>query len=293
MIEPLCREEALCEELNYDVAGENACFLHHSLLMHDCVETGRPLLSGGVRYLCATSEIFGLITCADSLTAIKTLVYDQKRFTLGQLVEMLDQNFDGFEQERRLLLDAPKYGNDDDEADGMAVRVFSHISQAHKEAGLLTRLHRYHIVSVNNSGSAERGALTAATPCGRKRSEPLSNGNSPSLGAEKSGLTSSLLSMAKIDPAQHAGVVHNVRFGKRMLRENVDAIQALLETFYENNGVQTNLSAIAADDLLKAMAHPEAYPNLIVRIGGFSARFVELSPIVQHELVLRTTHEAW
>ncbi len=286
-----CEEMAYHEQLNYQVAGEESEYLYLSLLTHDCMEKGKGIFSGGCRYLCATSEIFGLITCADSLTAIKHCVYDQKLFTLTELVRMLDANFVGYEKERQALLNAPKYGNDDDEADEIAVRVLNNISDLHTEGGKQTNLYRYHIVSVNNSGSAERGKVTSATPCGRKAGEPLSNGNSPSIGGDKNGLTATLNSMRKFDASKHVGVVHNIRFNKDLLKNQFDKIKMLLEIFYENNGVQTNLSSIGKDDLEQAMIHPEKYQNLIVRIGGFSARFVELSPIVQHELLLRTTVE--
>lgn len=291
MMRPACEEEAYHEQLNYQVAGEEAAYLHLSLLTHDCVEKGEGIFSGGCRYLCATSEIFGLITCADSLAAIKKCVYEDRLFTLEELVKMCDANFEGYEKECEALLNAPKYGNDDDYADDVAIRVFNNISELHDEAGKKTNLYRYNIVSVNNSGSAERGKVTSATPDGRKRGEPLSNGNSPSIGADKNGLTATLNSMRKIDPARHVGVVHNIRFNKDMLHNNFDKVKMLLEIFYENNGVQTNLSSIGKDDLEQAMIHPERYRNLLVRIGGFSARFVELDPIVQHELLLRTTVE--
>lgn len=286
-----CAQMAVHEQLNYQVAGEESDYLHLSLLVHDCLETGKGIFSGGCRYLCATDEIFGFITFADSMMAIKRCVYEEKRFSLSRLVEMLDANFEGFEQERALLLAAPKYGNDDDEADEMAVRLFHHLAGLHAEGCRQTSLHYYGMVSVNNSGSAERGAVTAATPCGRKRSEPLSNGNSPSLGADVNGLTATLNSMSKFDPCDHVGVVHNIRFNKDMLKNNMDKVRTLLEIFYENGGAQTNLSSIGRGDLEQALIHPEQYQNLIVRIGGFSARFIELDPIVQHELILRTTYE--
>lgn len=291
LLTPACLEEAIHEELNYKYAGTEASYLHLSLLVHDSMEKGKPVFAGGCRYLCATSEIFGLITMADCLTAIKKLVYDEKKFTLPEVVKMLDADFVGYEKERQMFLDAPKYGNDNDEADEMAVRVFNHCSDRHTEAGKQTNLYRYNIVSVNNSGSAERGARMNATPCGRLRGQALSNGNSPSLGGDKCGLTATLNSMAKFDPTKHVGVVHNIRFNKDMLKNNFDKIKLLLEIFYENNGVQTNLSSIGKDDLEQALIHPEKYQNLLVRIGGFSARFVELDPIVQRELIARTTYE--
>lgn len=285
------KEEAYHEQLNYELAGEAAPYLHLSLLMHDSVEKGKGVFSGGCRYLSATSEIFGLITAADSLTAIKKCVYEDKLFSIEKLVEILDADFEGYEAEHKALLDAPKYGNDDDYADDMAVRVFNHVADLHMNAGKEVKLYNYNIVSVNNSGSAERGKYGASTPCGRLKGEPLSNGNSPSLGGDKNGLTATLNSMSKIDPCKHVGVVHNIRFNKDLLNNNFDKIKTLLEIFYETNGTQTNLSAIGRDDLEQAMIHPERYKNLIVRIGGFSARFVELDPIVQHELLLRTTVE--
>ncbi len=283
------KEEAYHEQLNYEVAGKDAPYLHLSLLMHDSVEKGMGVFSGGCRYLSATSEIFGLITAVDSFTAIKKCVYEDKLFTLEQLVAACDANFEGYEEIRRALLAAPKYGNDDDYADEMACRVFDHVADLHMQAGKDVNLYNYNIVSVNNSGSAERGLYASATPCGRMRSEPLSNGNSPSLGADKNGLTATLNSMRKIDANKHVGVVHNIRFNKDLLSAHTDKIRMLLEAFYEGGGVQTNLSAVGKDDLEQAMLHPEKYQNLIVRIGGFSARFVELDPIVQHELLLRTT----
>lgn len=291
LLKKAAEEEAYSEHLNYKVAGEEACYLHLSLLTHDCIEKNVPIFEGGARYLCASSEIFGLITAVDSFAAIKKCVYEDKLFTLSELVKMLDCNFEGYEKERTMLQNAPKYGNDDDYADSIAQMVFNHISDIHAEAGKDTMLYRYNIVSVNNSGSAERGARTAATPDGRLKGEPLSNGNSPSLGADTCGLTATLNSMAKIDASKHVGVVHNIRFNKELLKNNRDKIKILLEAFYENNGVQTNLSSIGKDDLENALKEPEKYKNLIVRIGGFSARFIELSPIVQHELILRTTYE--
>ncbi|MCL2286866.1 MAG: hypothetical protein FWC32_10955 [Firmicutes bacterium] len=291
LLKPMCQMQAYHEQLNYQVAGEAASFLHHSLLTRDCVEKGRGLFSGGVRYLAATNEIFGLITCADSLTAIKHCAYDEKYFTMAKLVEMLNANFEGYTAERKQLLNAPKYGNDNDRADAMAARVSDHIADLIEEAGRGTNLHTYNACSVNNSGSAEFGATVGATPCGRLKGQAFSNGNSPSLGADKSGLTATLNSMAKIDAKRHVGATHNIRFDKKMLTENRDAIKTVLITFYENNGTQTNLSAVGKHDLERALTHPEEYKDLIVRIGGFSARFVELAEIVQRELIARTTYE--
>ena len=278
--------------LNYSVAGQEAPYLHLSLLMDDCIQKGLPLLEGGVRYLNAASEIFGIISCADSLMAIKKLVYDEKKFTLSKLVEILDANFEGFEEERKLLLNAPKYGNDNEEADAMAVKVFHDIADMTIVEGEKTGLNKYAIVSVNNSMSAEWGSYCVASACGRRKSDAMSNANAPSLGADKSGITALLNSMAKFDASKHVGVINNIRFTKDMFINSMDKIEILLKTFYENGGVQTNITVLGKEDLENAMKEPEKYQNLIVRIGGFSARFVMLNPVVQREIIARTTYEA-
>lgn len=289
---PIIDRFAVQKYLNYAIAGENAPYLHLSLLLDDCIARGKPVFEGGVRYLNASSEMFGIISCADSLTAIKTLVYDQKRFTLEQLVHMLDCDFEGFEVERKLCLDAPKYGNDNDAADAMAARLFADLADRTVEAGKAAGLDHYNIVSVNNSMSAEWGNFCEASACGRKRSSAMANANGASIGADKSGITALLNSMSKFDNTKHVGVINNVRFTKELFSGSMDKVGAVLKAFYENGGVQTNLCVIGRDDLENAMAHPENYQNLLVRIGGFSARFVTLNPVVQREIIERTTYGA-
>ena len=283
---------ALQKKMNYDIAGEQADYLHLSLLTEDCIKRGKGLLEGGVRYLNASSEIYGMISCADSLTAIKKLVYEEKRFTLNEVVNMLDSNFEGYEKERKLFLSAPKYGNDNAYADDMAKRVFTHIAEATIKAGEKAGLNKYLMTSVNNSMSAEWGEYCMASACGRKRGEAMANGNGASLGADQSGLTALLNSMAKFDNTKHVGVINNIRVTKEMMLRSYDKLKTLLKVFFNHNGVQLNITCIGKDDLIKAMAEPEKYSNLIVRIGGFSARFVELSPVVQMEILRRTTYEA-
>lgn len=283
---------AVHKKLNYEVAGEEAPYLHLSLLMDDCIKCGKPLLSGGVRYLNAASEIFGMISCADSFSAIRKCVYEEGTFTLGELIEALDCNFEGKEEIRQQLLKAPKYGNDDPAADQMAVDVFELIAELTIEAGKKAGLDHYGMVSVNNSMSAEWGSYCIASACGRRRGEPMSNANAPSLGADRNGITALLNSMAKFDPAKHVGVINNIRFTKEMFTEHMEKIKLLLKTFYEHGGVQNNITVIGREELENAMREPEHYQNLLVRIGGFSARFVTLSPVVQREIIARTTYES-
>jgi len=291
-VEAVVYRAALHKRLNFDVAAQQSGYLHISLLMDDCIARGEGLLNGGVRYLNASSEIFGLISAADSFTAIKKLVYDEKKYTLRELVDILDGDFDGREDVRQECLKAPKYGNDDTAADEMAVRVFDHIAKMTIRTGELVGLQKYNIVSVNNSMSAEWGTSCLASACGRHKSAPMSNGNGPSIGADQNGITALLNSMSKFNPATHVGVINNVRFTKEMFKNSYGKVKAALRVFYENGGVQTNICAVGKDDMENAIKTPEKYRNLIVRIGGFSARFVELNPVIQNELILRTTYDA-
>lgn len=170
--------------------------------------------------------------------------------------------------------------------------MFSNTAQLTIEAGKNVGLNRYNIVSVNNSMSAEWGSLCMASACGRKDGAPMANANGASLGADKNGITALLNSMSKFDNTEHVGVINNVRFTKELFQSNYDKVKAVLRTFYQNGGVQTNIGVVGKDDLENAMKTPEKYQNLLVRIGGFSARFVELSPLVQNEILLRTTYDS-
>lgn len=289
-LNPTIEQFAVHKRLNYQVAGEEAPYLHQSLLMNDCIERGLALLEGGVRYLNASSEVFGIISCADSLTAIKKLVYDEKKLSLAELVHILDVDFNGYEAERNLMLQAPKYGNDNDEADQIATKLFSDMADMTLKAGEKAGLHRYAIVSVNNSMSAEWGNFCIASACGRHTGDALANANGASIGADKSGITALLNSMSKFDNSKHVGVINNIRFTKELFAGSPEKVEAVLKTFYENGGVQTNICVIGKDDLEAAMENPEKYQNLLVRIGGFSARFVTLNPIIQREIIARTTY---
>lgn len=276
----------------YNVMEENGAFLHLSMLMKDCVKRGKPIFEGGVRYLNGTTEVMGMISAADSLTAIRKLVYDDKVMTLKELVHILDCNFEGYDRERRMMQNCPKYGNDDAYADEMALRVFNYVSLKSIAYTDVIGLNKYNMVSVNNSESAVWGTYTMASACGRKNGEAMANANGASIGGDKNGVTALLNSMSKFDHSIHAGVINNVRFSKELFQGSYEKVKMVIRTFLEHNGNQMNLMVIGRDDLINAKKHPEEYQNLIIRIGGFSARFVELDSAVQDELIARTTYEA-
>ena len=146
------------------------------------------------------------------------------------------------------------------------------------------------IVNINNFGNVHLGRNTPASADGRFSGEPLANGNTPTAGMDRKGLTAFLNSIRKIDPSCHAGYVQNMKFSKTMFREERPKLKALLDTYFDKGGTQAMITVVSKGDLENAMKCPEKYTNLIVRVGGFSARFVELERDVQLHILQRTLY---
>lgn len=278
------------EEIEYRVAGEAAPFLYLSILYDECIERGKGIFSGGIRYLGGTIETYGNINTADSLTAIKEIVYDKKLMTPAKLLQVLDADFEGFDSERLLLAEVPKYGNDDSLADSMAVRVHEHICDAVRDQIRNVDLHSYLVVIINNSANTTLGQFTAASADGRGRGIHMANANNPWGGNDRKGLTAMLNSLVKLRPDIHAGSVQNMKFSPELFKNDGRIVKSLLKTYFESGGTQAMISVVNRDDLEQAMIYPERYKNLFVRVGGFSARFVELERTVQLEILSRTLY---
>ncbi|HYE82630.1 MAG TPA: pyruvate formate lyase family protein [Clostridia bacterium] len=278
------------EALEYRIVGEDCTFLYLSMLYDNCIAEGKGLCSGGVKYLGGTLETYGSISTADSLTAIKTAVYDRKLWSLAKLIKMLDADFEGFEKERMLLLDAPKFGNDDDTADAMAQRVHDHVCGYTRELSKHIGLHSYLVVNINNSANTPLGFYTGASADGRKAGQYLSNGNAPTPGRDKNGITAVINSMVKLDTRFHAGASQNMKFSGRLFNEHRNELKQLLKTFFRLGGASCNISVINQKDLEAAIKDPEKYQNLIVRVGGFSARFVSLAEGIQKDILTRNIY---
>ena len=289
-VEHFVRIMAEQEALEYRVAAQEAPFLFLSMLYDDCLERGKPIFDGGVRYLGGTLETYGNTNAADSLTAIKDLVYDRKLLTPAQLLAALAAGFGDFDRERRLMLDAPKYGNDDDRADAMLCRVHEHVCTVTRDQAERVGLHSYLVVVINNAANTLLGKWTAASADGRRARTPMNNGNAPSSGNDRKGMTAMLNSMVKPSTAIHAGAVQNMKFSPELFRTRRPELEALLDTYFANGGAQAMITVVSRGDLEAAMERPEAYGHLFVRVGGFSARFVDLGRDVQLEILQRTLY---
>lgn len=274
----------------YRETAREACFPLLSLLYDDCLERARPLLAGGVRHLGGTLESFGNNSAADSLLAIRRAVYEERWLSPEQLLACLDDDFVGHERERRRLASLPRFGNDDDAADAMASWVNAVVCRAAKRQAARVGLDSFLVVLVNNGDSVLFGKRTSASADGRRSGEPVSNGNQPSAGADHGGVTALLNSMARLDPSLHAGATHNVRLARGLFGPGGGTAGALLRGYFVRGGTQLMVSVSDRGELERALADPSKYRHLIVRVGGYSERFVELPREVQLELVRRTLH---
>ncbi|MDD4689675.1 MAG: pyruvate formate lyase family protein [Eubacteriales bacterium] len=285
-VEVLAEQEAL----EYKIAADQASYLLASILYDDCIERGKAIFGGGVRYLGGTLESYGNTNTADSLTAIKALVYDEQKIEKEALLKLLKDDFKNGDDMRKMLKSAPKYGNDDDVADEMLQQVHNHTCLSAKAQNQRVGLHSYLVVVINNAANTVLGNFTIASADGRKAYEPMANANNPSGGSDVNGATAFLNSLVKPNTQIHAGAVQNMKFSKEMFGKHLEKTNSLLKTYFKKGGAQAMITVLGREDLENALKEPEKYKNLIVRLGGFSARFVELDPKIQQEVLSRTMY---
>ena len=282
--------QAIFEKFEYDMTGEMHPFMMVSMLYDGCLESGKSIFNGGCAHLGGTLEFYGNINAANSLTAIKKLVYEEKKVTTAELLEAMDNNFVGYEKIRKMLLDAPKYGNDDDYADTIFTTLHNELSEITKSQISNVDLDSYLGVTINNAQNTTLGRWVGATPDGRKAGMPMANANNPAPGTDKKGLTAMLNSISKPVHDNHAGMVSNIRFTRENIDSNRDKIWGLVDRYFDRGAAHAMITVIGREDLKSAMVTPEKYRDLIVRVGGFSARFVDLKKDVQQEIYDRDTY---
>lgn len=282
---------ALAQDSIYRTVSADCPFSLVSLLYDDCLARGRAIFSGGIRYLGGTNETYGNNNTADSLTAIEQLVFKERVCSGDELLSALRRNWADAESLRWQFQEAPKFGNDHTIADHMAARVHRQICLATSNAAARhTSLHHFLVVIINNDHNTHWGKWTSASADGRKHGEPLAPGNAAGAGHDKSGLTAVLNSQAKTDPSLHAGAVQNVRLSDSFPAKHRSLYHALFNTYFQQGGAQAMVTVVNRADLLDALVHPEKYANLLVRVGGFSARFIDLDAATQQEILSRTEH---
>jgi formate C-acetyltransferase len=261
-----------------------------SLMYEGCMESGKDVAAGGAMYNFGPGVVWsGLATYTDSMAAVKKLVYDDKKYTLTQLNEALKADFEGFGQVRNDCLAAPKYGNDDDYADSIAADLVYFTESDHRRYKTLYSVLSHGTLSISNN--TPFGQLLGASANGRRAWQPLSDGISPTQGADYKGPTAIIKSVSKMsNENMNIGLVHNFKIMSGLLEtpEGENALITLLRTACMLGNGEMQFNYLDDEVLRDAQKHPEKYRDLVVRVAGYSAFFVELCKDVQDEIISRT-----
>lgn len=274
----------------YEIIANDMSLNLHNILYDGCMDTGKGVINGGTTKCGGSDEIYGIVTCSDSLYVLKKCVYEEQTISKRKMLDMLRADFDGYEMERLQLLNMDKYGNDLEEVDQMMADVHEMVCYKMLQiSGKYFGLDCFGMVNINNRDNTTYGRYTGATPDGRHAGNSLSNANNPTAGMDKSGVTAFINSLLKARGDIHFGTVQNMKFSKdtfNTMRETI--IYPLMNSYFERGGTQVMINVIGKEDLQNARKEPEKYSNLIVRVGGFSARYVELPDDVQLDILNRT-----
>lgn len=271
-----------------------------SALVDDCIDRGKTIKEGGAHYDFISGLQVGIANMADSLAAIKRLVFEEGRLTPQQLWDAILDDFQAPDNQRiqkTLVNDAPKYGNDNDYVDQLVVQAFdSYIDEVAKYR--TTRYGRGPIGGIRYAGTSSisanvgQGMGTMATPDGRNATEPLAEGCSPAHNVDKQGPTAVFKSITKLPTEKiTGGVLLNQKMTPTMLSrpENQQKLELMLQTFFNRlHGYHVQYNIVSRDTLLDAQEHPEAHKDLIVRVAGYSAFFNVLSKKTQDDIIGRT-----
>lgn len=276
------------------IRRENSMYPLLSCFVNDCLARGTDIERGGAVYNWTLPSFVGMANLVDAIYAIKTLVFEERKLTMGQFKKILDEDFAGNEALRQYILNSiPKYGNDNEDVDSWFDRIARHIvGECEKYRGFYTNSQLIPSVFCWVM-HARFGTQTGATPDGRKSGFPLGDGSGPCQGREMNGPTASILSSTKWDHSKFiGGVAVNLKFSKASLgRDSLQTVCALVKTYLMRGGFEVQINVVDNETLQKAKKDPDAYRDLVVRIGGYSDYFVKLSPEMQEEVILRTAHQ--
>jgi len=280
-----------CLPLVYKGTMKESHNLIWSMLFHDSFEKGLGLFEGA-RYLFYDIETHSIVHVADSMLAIKKLVFEEKYMTMGEMMKALAANFEGYEMQHAKMCHVPKFGNNDKEADAMVRRVSDLIYETTSKQAQRLGVHAFTASQITVDGYLSFGRTIGATPDGRLATQPTSNSINPMNGRDRDGITSMLTSMAGVDTSLSGGQVHHLKLAPESFsKSRRAATSAMLGAFFAAGGGELSIYTVRQEDLIDALDHPENHQDLIVRIGGYSARFVTLSRDLQEEMVARTGYK--
>ncbi len=271
-------------------------------LVEDCIGRGKGQKQGGAVYDYTGGETGNIANVANSLAAIKKLVFEEKKLTGRELLDLIDSDYGGPDGEivRQLIVNSvPKYGNDDDYVDRLAKDAFR-IYMVEPPKYKNTRYGkgpigcRFHASTASISANVPFGLVTGAMPNGRKAAESLADVTSPFRGTDLHGPTAAVKSVSKLDNyLLSGGTIFNVKLSPALLKDErgLHRLVDLVRAYFDLGGMEIQFNVISRETLLEAQKKPEEYKDLIVRVAGYSAYFVVQDPRVQEDIIARTEHQ--
>ncbi len=286
----LVRNQSIAANIGEVAALQPTVFA--SALTEDCIENGIAKEKGGARYNVGSFGIIGTVDVGDSLAAIKKLVFDDKKITMDQLCRALADNFKGHEEIRKMCLEVAKFGNDDDYVDEQVAWVTHLVSGEARKYKTPYGGPKF-TVQVPLSSFVPAGLPVGALPSGRPAGEPLSDGVSPTRGSDVQGPTAVLKSVGKLNNAEVSlGQTLNMKTDPAVFDQDdgFKRLADLIRVFVDQKVDHIQINVVSADTLKAAQREPDQYKDLVVKVAGYNARFVDLHAELQDSIIARTEH---
>lgn len=264
-----------------------------SLFIDDCISKGKDYYSGGARYNTTYIQCTGLGTITDCLSTLKKHVFEDRKFTMDEILSAVANNFEGKEKMRQFIINrTPFFGNDDDYADSIAVKVYDDLVDA-IEGHPNTRGGKTQLNMLSTTCHNYFGSVCGASVNGRMAKFAISDGTSPAHGADTNGPTSVIKSLGKLDQTKSGGTLLNVRFVPSLLKreEDLKKLVSLIRTYFNMGGHHIQFNIVDTQTLLDAQKTPEDYKDLLVRVAGYSDYFNDMTEQLQNEIIARTENE--
>ena len=266
-----------------------------SLWIDDCIAKGRDYYNAGPRYNTNYIQCTGLGTITDSLCSLKKHVFEDKTYTMDEMIKACDTNFENAEPMRQFILNhTPFFGNDDSYADAVAVKVYDDLYDA-IEGKPNTRGGVFHLNMLSTTCHVYFGKVMEATPNGRLAGRAISDGTSPSHGADTHGPSAVVKSLGKLDQVKSGGTLLNQRFMPSLLKKDDDVakLSQLVRTYFALGGHHIQFNVVGTETLLEAQKCPEEYRDLLVRVAGYSDYFNDMNLDLQTDVIMRTEQESF
>ena len=266
-----------------------------SVVIDDCISKGKDYYNGGPRYNTNYIQCTGLGTVTDSLSTLKKHIFEEKTFTMDRILGAISNNFEGDEILRQTIINStPFYGNDDNDADDIALQVYNDLFDA-IDGKPNIKGESYHLNMLSTTCHVYFGKVMGATPNGRLAQKSISDGTSPSHGCDVNGPSAVIKSLTKLDHVKSGGTLLNQRFLPSLLKRDEDIVKLgkLIRTYFALGGHHIQFNIVDTATLYAAQENPEDYKDLLVRMAGYSDYFNDMNADLQQEVIDRTENDSF